>query len=62
MADVVTSESVENKLSESEDKLNKFKALAVKLKKELLETKEQVNININLVYVYIEFNKAYNTM
>ena len=33
---------MESKLSESEEKLNKFKALAFKLKKELTETKEQV--------------------
>lgn len=31
------------KLNENDDKLNKFKALAVKLKKELNEVKDQVS-------------------
>ena len=33
---------LQTKLVESEDKLNKFKVLAIKLKKELKDTKEQV--------------------
>lgn len=36
------------KLNENDDKLNKFKALAVKLKKELTEVKDQVSFILNL--------------
>ena len=37
-----TDNELQTKLHESEDKLHKFKALAVKLKKELNETKNEV--------------------
>lgn len=36
------------KLNENDDKLNKFKALAVKLKKELNEVKDQVSFILHL--------------
>ena len=42
---------LKTRLNESEDKLHKFKALAVKLKKELNETKQQV-INGYFNYYY----------
>jgi hypothetical protein len=42
--DLKSISELETKLSESEGKLHKFKALAVKLKKELKDTKDEVII------------------